>query len=322
MFVEKIVLITTSPSAYAAGNEELARLLRNGGFNPVFCEDIKQPFSFAAENVFGLVAGVQRKCGADIMNYFPNLKIITPFGVGIDHIDLGVAKNRRVVVTNAPVVSGSSVAELTMAFILALARKIVSFDRSMKNKKWERRYGSGLFGKKLGIVGLGNIGREVAKLALVFGMRVLAYDVFYDEKFLSSYPVQKTDYETLLKESDFITIHVPSSAETKSLLDERAFSLMKEGVNIINTARGDVIDTKTLLSALDGGKVAGAALDVFSKEPPHGDSDLGLLVNHPKVIATPHIAALCPETHRAVAARVFKNVLAVAENRWQDIDRI
>lgn len=319
--MEKIILITTSSSAYAAGNEELGWLLKNSGFNPIFCEEIKPPFDFVPEKVFGVVAGVQNKFGKKEMDYFPNLKMVTPFGVGVDHIDLVEAGNRGILVTNAPVVSGSSVAELAMAFILALARKIVSFDRSMKNKEWGRCYGTNLSGKKLGIVGLGSIGREVAKLALAFGMKISAFDIFYDEKFLSSYPVQKVDYEILLKESDFITLHIPSTVETKSLLDKKALALLKQGVNIVNTARGDIVDAKALLAALDSGKVAGYAADVFFKEPPFGDADLEKLIKHSNVIATPHIAACSPEAHKAVAGRIFKNILAVAEGRLTDLDR-
>ena len=152
-------------------------------------------------------------------------------------------------------------------------------------------------------------------------MQVSAFDIYYDEKFLASYPVEKKDFDSILRESDYITIHVPSNVETKSLFDERAFSLLKDGVSIINTARGDIINISAFLSALDSGKVAGAALDVFPKEPPTGDPELERLIKHPKVIATPHIAAVCPEVHQAIAARIFNNVLAVSEGRLEEIDK-
>jgi len=319
--MDKIVLITTSPAAYGAGNDELSKRLDEKGFRPILVENLEPPFAFDAEAVFGLVVGVQTKCTDAMMAHFPNLKIISPFGIGVDHIDLAAAKNRGIVVTNAPVLSGSSVAELALAFILALARKVISFDKSMKEGKWERLYGSNLFNKRLGIVGIGSIGKEVAKLALAFGMQVSAFDIYYDEKFLASYPVEKKDFDSILRESDYITIHVPSNVETKSLFDERAFSLLKDGVSIINTARGDIINISAFLSALDSGKVAGAALDVFPKEPPTGDPELERLIKHPKVIATPHIAAVCPEVHQAIAARIFNNVLAVSEGRLEEIDK-
>src|SRR3989344_832880 len=210
--MDKIVLITTSPAAYGAGNDELSKRLDEKGFRPILVENLEPPFAFDAEAVFGLVVGVQTKCTDAMMAHFPNLKIISPFGIGVDHIDLAAAKNRGIVVTNAPVLSGSSVAELALAFILALA----------------------------------------------FGMQVSAFDIYYDEKFLASYPVEKKDFDSILRESDYITIHVPSNVETKSLFDERAFSLLKDGVSIINTARGDIINISAFLSALDSGKVAGA----------------------------------------------------------------
>ena len=147
--MDKIVLITTSPAAYGAGNDELSKRLDEKGFRPILVENLEPPFAFDAEAVFGLVVGVQTKCTDAMMAHFPNLKIISPFGIGVDHIDLAAAKNRGIVVTNAPVLSGSSVAELALAFILALARKVISFDKSMKEGKWERLYGSNLFNKRL-----------------------------------------------------------------------------------------------------------------------------------------------------------------------------
>jgi len=320
--MEKIILIATPVDSYAIGKKELIRLLEEAGFKTECPNNICLPFSFVKEDVFALVAGAHIKCGREIMDYFPNLKIITPFGVGVDHIDLERARSRGIAVANAPAVSGRSVAELTIALILSLVRNVVGFDRSMKKGEWHRTYEDGLTGKKLGIVGLGNIGKEVAKMAVNLGMRVSAFDVFYDEKFLVSCPVAKQDFYTLLQTSDIVTLHCPASKETKHLLDEKSFSLMKDGAILINTARGDLIDSKALLLALNNGKVKRAALDVFSKEPPHGDSLLEELIKHPNVVVAPHIASFTPEAHRAVAGKIYQNIVAVHEGRLDKVDNM
>lgn len=317
----RIIIIAASPNAYAAGIEVLTKKLEDRGFQAVVSEDITLPPSSAVEDVFGLVAGVQAKCDSGIMDRFPHLKIISPFGIGFDHIDLEAAHARDIIVTNAPAVSNFSVAELTIAFIVALARGIIDFNQSMKRGEWKRTYGLNLKDKCLGIIGLGSIGREVAKLALAFGMEVSAFDVVYNEEFLASHPVVKKEFTALLRESDFITIHVPSNVETKYLLDKAAFSIIKHGAYVINTARGDIVDIPSLLTALESGMVAGAALDVFPVEPPENPI-LQQVIRHPKVIATPHIAAVSPEIHAAVGERIFQNISAVAEGRTEHIDRV
>ena len=178
----------------------------------------------------------------------------------------------------------------------------------MKEKKWERFYGNSVFGKKLGIVGLGNIGKEVAKTAKNLGMNVFAFDANYDENFLRIYGIEKKDFETLLKTSNFLSLHLPFTEQTKNLIGDRELDLMMPTVYLINTSRGEIVDEKALLDALENNKIAGAALDVFSKEPPFENEVLKKLISHPKVIATPHIASFTPEAHYEAALKVFENI--------------
>jgi phosphoglycerate dehydrogenase-like enzyme len=207
--------------------------------------------------------------------------------------------------------------------ILSLAHTITLCDAQMKKGEWNRCVGFNLHDKILGIIGLGNIGKEVAKRTPAFGMRTFANDIVYDEAFLKGNPdVERKELTELLTESDIITLHVPLTEKTKNMINASTISSMKDGVYIVNTARGPVVDEKALLDALKKGKVAGAALEVFSKEPPFSDPVLKELVEYPHVIATPHVATFTPEVQYAVASRIFDNILAASEGRLIDADQV
>jgi len=229
-----------------------------------------------------------------------NLKIIVRAGIGLDNIDVKSAEEKGIKVANTPTATSISVAELTLGLMLSLARRIPYADRSMKEHRWEKKTleGTELYGKTLGIIGYGRIGREVAKRAKAFGMNIIAYDVIK----ISDPDVKQVEKEELLKNADYITIHVPLTEQTKGMIGEKEFEIMKNGVFIVNIARGGVVDEKALLKALNSGKVRGAGLDVFEKEPPEDFT----LIDHPNVVCTPHIGAAAEEGQERAGFEVVK----------------
>ncbi len=249
---------------------------------------------------------------AEILEAAKRLRVIGRAGVGVDNVDLEAATKRGIIVMNTPEGNTVSTAEHTFSMLMALARNIPQAVASVKGAQWKRHdfLGSELNGKVLGVIGFGRIGREVAKRAVAFGMRVVAFDPFISEETAKQMNVEFTDLKSLLKIADFITVHTPLTPETKYLLNARAFELCKKGVKIINCARGGIVDEKALYQAIRAGKVAGAALDVFEKEPP-GDSPLLKL---PQVIGTPHLGAATQEAQENVAIEVARQVVdALAE---------
>ncbi|MCD6321269.1 D-2-hydroxyacid dehydrogenase [Candidatus Bipolaricaulota bacterium] len=236
------------------------------------------------------------------------LKLIVRAGVGLDNIDVDVAKEHGIEVKNTPRASSISVAELTLAHMLALARSLPQATQSLREGRWEKKAFKGveLYGKTLGVIGIGRIGREVAKRALCFGMRVIAYDKYVTESPIPE--VRMVSLEELLKESDFITLHIPPDP-SGPVIGKREFELMKEGAFLINCARGGVVDEEALLEALDSGKLAGAGLDVFEEEPPTNER----LLKHPKVTLTPHIGAQTKEAQARVGDEVAEIVVSFAK---------
>ncbi len=265
-----------------------------------------------------LIVRGRTKVTREVFAAAKNLKVVGRSGVGVDNIDLNAAKQSKVTVVNAPIATTRAVAELTMGFIFALAREIPRADASMKQGQWLKKdlEGMELEGKTLGIVGMGRIGSSVAKMATAMGMRILAYDPLLSEENIHSAGGQACDFEELLKESDFIDIHTPLSDSTRNMFNEKIFTQMKKGVRIICAARGGIIDENALLAALNSGQVAGAALDVFSTEPP-GESEL---IRHPHIIVTPHIGGQTVEAQVRAAADISSEVLAAlrgAPLRWK-----
>lgn len=246
------------------------------------------------ENSDGLIVG-NDKITEKIIKHAKRLKIVARHGVGVDNVDLKAATDSNMVVTYAPNVNAEAVADFTMGLILALARNIPQAHFSMKQRKWEatRFMGFDVRGKTLGILGLGEIGRRVAKRAKGFDMRLLYWSRSRKPSLEEELSVQYVDFETLFKESDFVTIHLALTDETRGILGEKELSLMKKTAYLVNTARGPIVDSEALYEALKEGKIAGAAVDVYDKEPPDANFPLVELNN---VIATPHIAAYTVET--------------------------
>jgi len=240
------------------------------------------------------------------------LRVVARAGVGVDNIDVEAATERGILVVNAPGASTQAVAELTIGLIMSLLRRIPIADHTMKAGRWEKAHlrGREFAGKTLGVIGYGRIGHEVAGIARAFGARVVVYTVL-------TRPIehgQAVGFEELLTESDIITVHVNYSATATSLIDAGTIARMKDGVYLINTSRGGIIDETALLEALESGKVAGVGLDVFVDEPPGASP----LVRHPHVVCTPHIGASTAEAQRAVGAIAAHSLLAVLRGERPD----
>ncbi|WP_322508405.1 hydroxyacid dehydrogenase [Anaerolinea sp.] len=269
--------------------------------------------------VDALIVRSRTKVNAAVFEAGKRLKVVGRAGIGVDNIDLNAARAAGVTVVNSPLATTVSVAELAMGLMLALVREIPRADASMKQNKWLKKEFEGheLYQKTLGIIGCGRIGSAVAERAQAFGMHVLAFDRFRpkDELCQCSEPVD--DLNDLLARSDFISLHLPLTAETKNLLSHEQFARMKDGVYLINASRGGIVDEEALLAALNSGKVAGAGLDVFSVEPP---SENNPLVMHPHVICTPHMGAQTHEAQARAGYDIATEVVAALKGeplRWK-----
>lgn len=246
------------------------------------------------------------------------LKVVGRAGVGVDNIDLAAAKEHKITVVNSPLATTVAVAELTMGLMLSIVREIARADAGLKAGKWLKKEleGTELFGKTLGVVGFGRIGSSVGQRAKAFDMKVLGYDPLIPAEQIQARGGEPVSLDQLLAQSDFITMHLPLTDSTRGMLNDAAFAKMKQGVYVICAARGGVIDETSLLAALNSGKVAGAALDVFATEPP----GLNDLVSHPKMIGTPHIGAQTVEAQTRAAHDIAEEVLAALADqplRWK-----
>ncbi len=255
-------------------------------------------------NYDGILVRSATKVTREIIEAGKKLKFIARGGTGIDNIDHQFARSKGIPVLNTPGANSASVAELVFAHFFALARYIPQSIVTLRAGQWNKKAYKGveLAGKTLGIIGFGRIGQLVAKLGLAIGMKVLAYDVSAIKTKLN---VTVVSFEELLKQSDFITLHVPKLAQP--LITRKEFELMKDGVFIVNTARGGVIDETDLLTALDSGKVAGAGIDAFLNEPTPNPQ----LVCHPKVSVTPHIGASTKEAQDRVGIDIANQIVAI-----------
>lgn len=265
-----------------------------------------------------LIVRGRTKATASLLEAATRLKVIGRAGVGVDNIDLAAAKSRGVTVVNAPVSTTLAVAELTFSLLLALAREIPRADASMKQGQWLKKEleGAELYGKTLGILGMGHIGSEVARRARAFGMNVLGYDPLLTPDEIRGRVAEPVDRDELLARSDFVSLHLPLLPETRGMFNAEQFARMKDGARVVCAARGGIIDEAALLAAIEAGKIAGAALDVFASEPP-GATDL---VKHPRVIATPHVGAQTAEAQSRAAEDIAHEVLAALRGgklRWK-----
>ena len=236
------------------------------------------------------------------------LKVIARYGVGVDAVDLNACREKGIIVTNTPGANSASVAELTLALILSLARQIPEAVASTRQGSFPRLAGISLKGKTVGLVGLGAIGKQVARRLAGFDCRILAYDPYPDKAFASQQDIQVTTLTELLADSDFVSLHLPLLPETRQLVNDQFLSQMKPGAYLINTARGELVDEAALLRGLQNGRLRGVALDVFAKEPPDPDHPLLKLK---QVIAVPHLGAQTDGATNAMGWMAFHDCLAV-----------
>ncbi len=253
-----------------------------------------------------LVVRSATKVTKDVLKAAGNLKLVVRAGVGLDNIDIDAAEKAGVKVANTPGAPTIAVAELVMGLMLAWARNISRADAGMKQGKWEKSEleGTELREKTLGIAGTGRVGQAVGRRAKAFGMDLLLYDVKEVPGFAEEVGGRYVDLETLLRESDYVTLHVPLIPQTDHMIGGKEFGLMKSTAVLINTARGEVVDEAALIDALKNKKIAGAGLDVYEQEPPEGSPLLEL----PNVILTPHLGASTKEAQREAAVLAAKKI--------------
>ena len=261
-----------------------------------------------------LIVRSQTKVGAEVIRSGKNLKVIGRAGVGIDNIDVDAATRNGIVVVNAPTGNIIAAAEHTIALMLALARNVPQANSHLKSGQWRRDQfiGTEIRNKTLGIIGLGNVGSEVAKRVQALEMRVVGHDPFVSKDYAQNLKVELVSMDQLLKEADFITLHVPLTATTNKLIGSRELAEVKPTARIINCARGGVIDEDALVAAIRAGKLAGAAFDVFDHEP-LTDSPL---FREDRIIVTPHLGASTVEAQASVARDVATEVLAVLHGQF------
>jgi D-3-phosphoglycerate dehydrogenase len=260
-----------------------------------------------AGDVSAYVVRSETKITARVMEHSPCLKVVGRAGVGVDNVDVESATQRGIVVMNTPGGNTISTAELTFAMLMALARKIPQAHMSMSNKEWNRKAFSGteLYNKTLAILGLGRIGTEVAKRAQAFGMHVLAFDPYLSPSRAKAIQVEIATLDAIYAKADFITVHMPMTDETRGMINEDAFAKMKKGMRILNCARGGIVQEEDLVEAVKSGIIAGAAMDVYSKEP--------LDANHPfreipEIITTPHLGASTQEAQQNVGIEIGESI--------------
>ncbi len=251
----------------------------------------------------GMIVRSRTKVRQPLIDVCPNLKVIVRGGVGLDTIDHEYAKSKGIAVMNTPLASSASVAELAIGYMFALARSMYKATSTMKAEKWDKKSfeGDEIGGKTLGLIGVGNIGKETAKRAIALGMTVVAYDPYVK----SVDGIQMVTLDELLAQADYISLHLPKTKESAGMISTEQFGKMKNGVRIVNCARGGIVDENALYEALTSGKVAGAALDVFAEEPP---TDWKLL-KLDNVIGSPHIGAATKEAQARVGAEVAAKLI-------------
>ena len=289
-------------------NEEKLAPLIEAGFEVVKKTKLSpEELTEEMKNADGVIVRSATQITAELMDTSEKLRVIGRAGVGVDNIDVKAATKRGIVVMNAPDGNTITTAEHTFALLVSMARNIPQAHSKLQNGTWDKKsfVGVELNGKILGIVGLGRIGRHVANIAKGFGMKIFAFDPFVSEEQANEAGIEIGSLDEVLAKADFITIHTPVTDETRGIIGTEAFSKMKNGVRLVNCARGGLVDEDALLDAIETGKVAGAALDVYSTEPLSADSPL---LKSDKIITTPHLGASTTEAQEGVALTVAEQM--------------
>ena len=285
--------ILTSPSSMGEVGPKPFDILKENGFeiinNPYGRKLTEEEVIELAEGCVGIVAGVE-PLTSRVMDALPDLKCISRVGVGMDNVDIEYAKQKGIVVVNTPDGPTRGVAELTLGMTLSLLRRIPQADAAIKNKQWKKQIGNLIYEKQVGVIGLGRIGKMVAGLFRGIGNPVVGFDLYPDEKWAAENFVRLNSFENVLKMADIITLHIPGNKDKTPVIGSKELGMMKKGAFIINISRGGVVDEDALYGALKDGHLAGAAIDVFTKEPYSGPlSDLD------NVVLTPHLGLYASE---------------------------
>jgi D-3-phosphoglycerate dehydrogenase len=259
-------------------------------------------------NVTGIIAGTELYT-KEILDELPNLKVISRLGVGMDNIDMGAVHANGIKVFKTKTTPAPAVAELTLGLMLDVARKISAQNQSLKSGTWKKEMGKLLHAKTLGIIGLGTIGKTLVKLVSGFNFKLLVYDLYHDKTFGEENNITYCDLDTLLKESDIISIHLNLSDQTKNMMNMQRLRMMKPDSILINTSRGEIIDEDALYSILKDKKILGAGLDVFNEEPYSG-----LLAEIDNVVLTPHIGAYAKEIRIEMEMEAVENLIKGLDN--------
>lgn len=307
------VLVT--PTSFAKNDPSLKTDLENlvGEviYNPTGKPLLSTEVAQLLPEVDGYIAGLDA-IDRNALSSANKLKVIARYGVGVDAVDLVAAKEKGIIVTNTPGANSTSVAELAIGLILALARQFQQAFPATRQGKWPRLSGVALEGKAVGIIGLGSIGKKTAQRLFAFGCRILAFDPYPDSAFARKYSVTIVSLEELLPQSDFVSLHLPLLAETRNLVNAEFIDKMKMGAYLINTARGELVDETALHQALKDGRLGGAALDALVQEPP--DPAYPLL-SLPNVITTPHLGAQTDDAVNRMGRMALDDCLAVLQGR-------
>ena len=260
------------------------------------------------EDYHVLVFRGRLKIGKEVVDRGVNLKVLARYGIGLDNVDVEYAVKKGIAVVNAPKASAVSVAELTLALMLVVFRRLYDVIHEVKGGGWPKgKYiGRELYGKRLGVVGFGKIGSRVAHYANAFGMKILVYDIRDVSQEVAELGGKQVEFEELMSEADVISLHVPLTPLTWRMINDRSLSMMRDGGVLVNTSRGEVIDTHALLKHID--RLGGAALDVLEQEPPK-DEHLWRLIKHPKIVVTPHIGAETEEALDRIAEELARNIV-------------
>ena len=305
--------ILVSPRSLSRDGHPALKKLEEKGFEIVTCSPGVQPTEEELldklPDCVGFLAGVE-PVSEKVLASAKKLRVISRNGTGINSIDCAAAERFGIPICRTPGANSRGVAELALGLVFSLVRSIPFSDAALKQEKWERRKGIELKGRTLGLIGCGMVGRYVAEMACGIGMNVIAYDPFPAEDFSPSPDFRFASMVEVFETSDIISLHCPPPEDGAPLIDREAVSKMKTGVYLVNTARGELLDDEAVLEALENGKISGAALDAFRKEPPGEDP----LVRHERVIAAPHVGAFTSES-------VSRAVEAAVENLLRELER-
>ncbi len=307
--------VLISPSSFGDCGSDPLRILEEAGFelkfNPYRRKLVRAEVVELAQGCHGLIAGVE-PLDKEVLEKLPELRCISRCGAGLDNVDLNCARELGISVLNTPEGPTRAVAELAVGLTFALARAIPRRDRAMRAGRWDKSLGMLIEGKTVGVMGLGRIGRAVALLFQSLGCRILGNDVRPDVSWAREHHVELVSFEELLKQADIVCLHVSLGANSVGLIGRPELALLKEGALLVNLSRGEAVDEAALIEALDSGRLAGAALDVFAQEPYRGP-----LLRYDNVVLSPHVGSYAREARLRMEVDAARNLIAGMDQRLE-----